>query len=187
MILADFRNILIIQSYIKMKKLLAIVPLLLMSCQKNESITETSTGQDSALMAGNEMDSPTNGMVVLDQEKPKSVTKAFRVIDGDSIIKTINADMIPLTISDEFTTDQQKYILKIKNFSEKKINATINPGTADMNVRFNQIKYADGTFDGPFGLEITQDLNKPGEIWLIVGKNLMASGKPTGKFTISLK
>ena len=95
--------------------------------------------------------------------------------------------MIPLTISDEFTTDQQKYILKIKNFSEKKINATINPGTADMNVRFNQIKYADGTFDGPFGLQIAQDINKSGEIWLIVGKNLMASGKPTGKFTISLK
>ena len=170
-----------------MKKLLAIVPLLLLSCQKNESITETSVGQDSVLMAGNEMDSSTNGLVVLDQEKPKSVTKAFRVIDGDSIIKIINADMIPLTIADEFTTDQQKYILKIKNFSETKINSTINPGAADMNVRFNQIKYADGTFDGPFGLQITQDINKSGEIWLIVGKNLMASGKPTGKFTISLK
>lgn len=170
-----------------MKKLLAIVPLLLMSCQKNESITKTAVEKDSVLMAGNEMDSSTNGMVVMDQEKPESVTKAFRVIDGDSIVKIINADMIPLTISDEFTTDQQKYILKIKNFSEKKINATINLGAADMNVRFNQIKYADGTFDGPFGLQITQDINKPGEIWLIVGKNLMASGKPTGKFTISLK
>ena len=170
-----------------MKKLLAIVPLLLLSCQKNESITETSLGQDSVLMAGNEMDSSTNGVVVLDQEKLKSVTKAFRFIDGDIIIKIINADMIPLTIADEFTTDQQKYILKIKNFSETKINATINPGTADMNVRFNQIKYADGTFDGPFGLQIMQDINKSGEIWLIVGKNLMASGKPTGKFTISLQ
>lgn len=170
-----------------MKKLLAIVPLLLMSCQKNESITKTAVEKDSVLMAGNEMDSSTNGMVVMDQEKPESVTKAFRVIDGDSIVKIINADMIPLTISDEFTTDQQKYILKIKNFSEKKINATINLGAADMNVRFNQIKYADGTFDGPFGLQIMQDINKPGEIWLIVGKNLMASGKPTGKFTISLK
>ena len=95
--------------------------------------------------------------------------------------------MIPLTISDEFTTDQQQYILKIKNFNEKKINATINPRAADMNLRFNQIRYADGTFDGPFGLQITQDINKTGEIWLIVGKNLMASGKPTGKFTISLK
>ena len=158
-----------------------------MSCQKNESITKTAVEKDSVLMAGNEMDSSTNGMVVMDQEKPESVTKAFRVIDGDSIVKIINADMIPLTISDEFTTDQQKYILKIKNFSEKKINATINLGAADMNVRFNQIKYADGTFDGPFGLQITQDINKPGEIWLIVGKNLMASGKPTGKFTISLK
>ena len=70
-----------------MKKLLAIVPLLLLSCQKNESITETSVGQDSVLMAGNEMDSSTNGMVVLDQEKPKSVTKAFRVIDGAVLLK----------------------------------------------------------------------------------------------------
>ena len=41
------------------------------------------------------------------------MAKTFRIIDGDRIIKTINANMIPLTISDEFTTDQQKLILKM--------------------------------------------------------------------------
>lgn len=170
-----------------MKKLLAILPLLLFSCQKNESVTETSTNNDSVMITGNEIDSPAEGIVVIDQQKPKTVTKAFRVIAGDSIIKTINADMIPLVISDEFTTDQQKYILKIKNFDGMKIIGKINPENSTMNIRFNQIKLADGSFDGPFGLEMSEDIDKPGEIWLIIGKSLMASGKSQGKFSLELK
>ena len=134
-----------------------------------------------------EMDSSANGLVVLDQEKPKTVSKTFRVIAGDSIIKTINADMIPLTISDEFTTDQQKFVLKIKNFDGKKIVGKITPSNSNMNIRFNQIKLANGDYDGPFGLEMSEDISKPGEVWLIIGKSLMASGEAKGKFTVNIK
>ena len=175
-----------------MKKLLVILPLLMMSCQKNEAVTEKTVNNDSIIVADqnvmNEMDSAANGIVSIDENNAaKKSFKTFRVIDGDSIIKTINADMLPVTIADEFTTDDQKYILKIKNFNGKKIVGKITPTNANMNVRFNQIKLANGNYDGPFGLEISEEIDQPGEIWLIIGKSLMASGVSKGKFTVELK
>ncbi len=176
-----------------MKKLLVILPFLMMSCQKNEVVTETILNNDSVIVSDqnsmdNKMDSAAKGIVSLDESNAtKASFKTFRIIDGDSIIKTINADMIPLTISDEFTTDQQKYVLKIKNFGGKKIVGKITPTNGQMNIRFNQIKLANGSYDGPFGLEISEDIDESGEIWLIIGKSLMASGNLKGKFTVSLK
>lgn len=173
-----------------MKKLLFIIPLLIISCQKNESIAETSTKIDSTNSAEKtdvKSDSAANGVVVLEKENSKKISQTFRVIDGDSIIKNINGAMIPLTISDEFTTDTQKFILKIKNFNSGKITGTVTSDNNDMNIRFNQIKLPDGNFDGPFGQELSYDIKEKGEVWLIVGKNLMASGKAKGKFTLILK
>ena len=95
--------------------------------------------------------------------------------------------MVPLTITDEFTTDRQKYILKIKNFKDKKIVGKITPQNSDMNIRFNQIKLPNGDFDGPFGQEINYNVKENGEVWLLIGKILMASGNAKGKFTINLK
>jgi hypothetical protein len=135
-----------------------------------------------------EQDTAKNGIVnISDDRKLKEMSNTFRVIDGDSIIKTINGDMLPLTISDEFTTDQQKFILKIKNFKGNKIVGKVTSTKADMNIRFNQIKFANGEFDGPFGQELSEKIEKTGEIWLIIGRNLMASGNLKGKFTVSLK
>lgn len=173
-----------------MKKLLFLIPLLIISCQKKETVSESSATKDSAISAnldGAITDSSKNGVVVMKEEKPKEISDTFRVIKGDSIIKTINGDMIPLTISDEFTTEKQKFILKIKNFTGKKIMGTVNATDKDMNIRFNQIKLPNGELDGPFGREINYDVKQNGEIWLIIGKSLMASGKSTGKFTITLK
>ena len=55
-----------------------------------------------------------------------------------------------------------------------------------MNIRFNQIKLANGDYDGPFGREISYDIKQKGEIWLIVSKSNMASGETKGKFEIEL-
>lgn len=176
----------------KMKNLLVIIPLIMMSCQKNETVSETTLNNDSIIVSDHnsideKMDSAANGFVSIDEEKAKSVSEPFRVIDGDSIIKVINGDRLPLTFSEEFTTDQQKLILKIKDFKGKKIIGKITPINSNMNIRFNQIKFANGEFDGPFGLDISEDIDQPGEIWLIIGKNLMADGSRKGKFTVSLK
>ena len=165
----------------------------MLSCTNKEQSISTSTIDDSIpekneMMNNKEQDSAENGIVKIpDGRKSKEISNTFRVIDGDSILKTINGDMLPLTISDEFTTDQQKFILKIKNFSGKKIIGKVSANKNDMNIRFNQIKFADGSFDGPFGQDISEEIKKPGEIWLIIGRNLMASGNLKGKFTVSLK
>lgn len=177
----------------KMKKLILLIPFILFSCNKKETDI-TSTNVDSTIVRDgniveNNLDSANNGIISIDESKPdqKEMAKTFRVIDGDSIIKTINGDMIPLKINDEFTTDQQKFILKIKNFDSKKISGTVASDNNDMNIRFNQIKLPSGEMDGPFGPEINYEVKEKGEVWLIIGKNLMASGNPKGKFTVTLK
>lgn len=176
----------------KLKRFLILIPIFILSCTNGEKSISTSTIADSinlkSEIMNKEHDTPKNGIVNFsDDQKPKEFPITFRIIEGDRIIKTINGDMIPLTISDEFTTDQQKLILKIKNFKGKKIVGKISAKNANMNLRFNQIKFADGSFDGPFGREISVEIPKPGEIWLIIGKNLMADGKLTGKFSVSLQ
>jgi len=169
-----------------------LLPLLICSCTKKNThskmITKDSTEIPDQRSVENPADS-SKGVVLSSNDEPdkNEMAKTFRIIDGDRIIKTINGDMIPLTISDEFTTDQQKLILKIKNFKGKKIVGKISAKNKDMNLRFNQIKFADGSFDGPFGRYISVEIPKPGEIWLIIGKNLMADGKLTGKFSVSLQ
>lgn len=176
-----------------MKKLLAILPLLIMSCQKNDAITETTLNNDSAIVSDqnvidNKMDYAANGIVSLDEDKAlKESFKTVRTIDGDSIIQNINAEKLPLTITDEFTNDRQKLIIKINNFTGKEIVGKVTSNNSDMNIRFNQIKLPNDDYDGPFGADLEYKIEKPGEIWLIIGKNLMASGNPTGKFTVTLK
>ena len=56
-----------------------------------------------------------------------------------------------------------------------------------MNIRFNQIKTPDGKYDGPFGREISYKISSKGEVWLMIGKNLMADGKNTGRFSVRIE
>lgn len=168
-----------------MKKFLIFLPLILTSCNKqNEKVMNTD--KDSVKTIA---DSTTKGIVSIDEasEKPEISKNAFRVVEGDKIIKTINGDMLPMEISDEFTTTNQQMIIKIKNFNGSKISGKVTPTNPKLNIRFNQIRLANAEFDGPFGAEINYDIKPKGEIWLIIGKNLMADGESTGKFTVSLK
>ena len=171
---------------------MVLLPLLICSCTKKDTHSKMITKDSTEIPDQRSVEYPTDsskGVVLSSNDEPdkNEMAKTFRIIDGDRIIKTINANMIPLTISDEFTTDQQKLILKIKNFKGKEIVGKISSKNADMNLRFNQIKFADGSFDGPFGRAISIEIPKPGEIWLIIGKNLMADGKLIGKFSVSLQ
>lgn len=176
-----------------MKKLLLILPLLIISCQKKEVISENGIKSDSVILSDqtvidNKIDSAANGIVAIDDlNATKATFKTFRIVDGDSIVKTINADMIPLTITDEFTRKVQKMVLKIKNFDRAKIVGTITPENPPMNIRFNQIKLANGDYDGPFGRELNYEIKEKGEIWLIIAKSNMASGDASGKFKIRIE
>lgn len=173
-----------------MKKLLLLIPLILMNCNKKEEKMTATTKNDSLSNGNlNPLDSSKNGVVsVHDAEKEPAVsTDTFRVIEGEKIIKTINGDMLPMEISDEFTKEHQQMIIKIKNFNSSKITGKVTSTNPQLNIRFNQIRLANGEFDGPFGADLNYDIKDKGEIWLIICKNLMASGETTGKFTVSLK
>ncbi|MCC2589610.1 hypothetical protein [Chryseobacterium sp. MFBS3-17] len=111
----------------------------------------------------------------------------FRYVEGDRIIKIINGDMLPLSLEEEFTNSNQHYIIKIKNFRGGEISGRVIPTDDLMNIRFNQIKRADGGYDGPFGREISYAAGEPGEMWLVIGKSNMASGNVTGPFVVELR
>lgn len=176
-----------------MKKLLVILPFLIISCQKKEMISEDGKETDSVILSDqtvidNKIDSAANGIVAIDElNATKASFKTFRIVDGDSIVKTINADMIPLTITDEFTPQVQKMVLKIKNFDRSKIVGTITPENPQMNIRFNQMKLPNGDYDGPFGRELNYEIKQKGEICLIIAKSNMSSGDATGKFKIRIE
>ena len=173
-----------------MKKLMFLLPILLINCNKKEEKMSSIPNNDSLNMINqNSIDSSGKGIVSINdvEKEPASTTDTFRVVEGEKIIKTLNGDMLPMEISDEFTKEQQQMIIKIKNFKGTKIIGKVTSTNPQLNIRFNQIRLANGEFDGPFGADLNYDVKEKGEIWLIIGKNLMAIGETTGKFTVSLK
>lgn len=173
-----------------MKKLLILIPLMILSCKKNETLAEATAKQDSEKISEPIIDSSKiKDSIINNAPATKEVlrTGIMREIEGNKIIKTLNADMIPLTITDEFTSDNQQFILKIKNFNGKNISGKITPENPEMNIRFNQIKLPNGDYDGPFGREISYKISEKGEIWLIIGKSNMASGEAKGKFSVNIQ
>ena len=170
-----------------MKKLLAILPLLIVSCQKD--VAASNLKSDSVMLSKQsdiapKIDSAPTGLVTVDK---MDALEKDRVIEGEEIIKTIDASQLPITIADEFSDADQQMIIKIKNFKTDKISGIITPENPEMNIRFNQIKLTNGDYDGPFGSNLTYDIKSEGEIWLIIAKSNMASGETKGKFSVRLE
>lgn len=186
-----------VQKYINMKKsVLLFIPLLFIACKKEIPVTET-TMKDSVIV--NEKPVPQPGSESLDIREKDSVinnapitkevlrTGVMREEKDRVIVRMADGERLPFTIGEEFTEKHDKLILKIANFNKSKISAKIAIKQQDFNIRFNQIKLPDGKMDGPFMREITYDVTKPGEIWLIIGKNNMADGKTTGSFSVTVE
>ncbi len=170
-----------------MKKLLAILPLLIVSCQKD--VAASNLKSDSVMLSKQsdiapKIDSAPTGIVPVDKI---DALEKDKVIEGKEIIKTIDASQLPITIADEFSDADQQMIIKIKNFKTDKISGIITPENPEMNIRFNQIKLTNGDYDGPFGSNLTYDIKSEGEIWLIIAKSNMASGETKGKFSVRLE
>jgi hypothetical protein len=77
--------------------------------------------------------------------------------------------------------------VRITNYKKDQLKANIIPENNNMNIRFNQIKTPDGKYDGPFGREISYKISGKGEVWLIIGKNLMAEGDNVGRFSVRIE
>jgi len=162
-----------------MKRSLLLIPLFIISCQKESAPVETQKN-DSVIVSEQpdtapKMDSAAVKMkdsVINNAPKTKEVLKTgvMRTVKDGKITRTVDAEQFPITLGEEF-----------------KIKAKISTNEKDFNIRFNQIKLPNGDFDGPFGREITYDVKDKGEVWLIIGKSNMASGNTKGSFTVSVE
>ncbi|SHF41560.1 hypothetical protein [Chryseobacterium takakiae] len=179
-----------------MKKLFLLIPLVIFSCKKESSVTETqntdslpSVQQPATTVKTDSAELKMKDSVINNAPKTKEVlrTGVMRDVKDGQIIRTVDAEQFPLTLGEEFTKDGQEFILKIINFDQPKINAKISTKEKDFNIRFNQIKLPNGDYDGPFGRDLTYDIKEKGEVWLIIGKSNMASGNTKGSFTVSLE
>ncbi|MCU7619143.1 hypothetical protein NZ698_18340 [Chryseobacterium sp. PBS4-4] len=178
------------------KAVLLLIPLMILSCKKEAPVSET-TNKDSVIVS--EQPAQNSGFDSVDQGHRDSVinnapatkevlrTGVAREEKDRVIVRLADGERLPFTIGEEFTEKHDKLILKISNFSKPKITAKISTKQQDFNIRFNQIQLPDGKMDGPFSREITYDVPKSGEVWLIIGKNLMADGKTTGSFSVSVE
>lgn len=160
-----------------------IIPICLWSCNQS-SISDSITSESQSKISDSTIVSKSKEKK--DSTLMNSNQNGLRSIEGNAIIHTIQASQLPIEIQDSFNANQQQLILKIKNLEIGKIEGIIRPENEMMNIRFNQIKLPDNELDGPFEREISYDIKKPREVWLIVGKSNMASGKEDGKFTIQI-
>jgi len=180
-----------------MKKLFLLIPLVIFSCKKESSVSQTQNTDSSAAVQGSVATKETDSVAALRMKdsiinnapKTKEVlrTGVMREVKDGQIIRTVDAERFPLTLGEEFTKDGQEFILKIINFNKPKISAKISTKEKDFNIRFNQIKLPNGDYDGPFGRDLTYDIKERGEVWLIIGKSNMASGNTKGSFTVSIE
>lgn len=166
-----------------MKKLLLLAPIILWSCNKSDSVKESTSIVDILQQRPVERDSATEVI----NEVPMGRQGMMREVEGNKIIRTADAQQIPFNIGEEFTEEYQQFIVKIKNFKQKTISGEVTPENAEMNIRFNQIKLPDGTFDVLFGRQISYTAKNDGELWLIIGKSNMASGETKGKFSVFVR
>lgn len=102
-------------------------------------------------------------------------------------VKLVDGEKLPSTLEFEFTDKIQKAVVRIANYKKDQLKANIIPESNNMNIRFNQIKTPDGKYDGPFGREISYKISSKGEVWLMIGKNLMADGDNMGRFSVRIE
>ena len=112
---------------------------------------------------------------------------AMRTVEGNKIIRTVDASQLPFTIGEEFTDENQQFILVIKNFNKPSLSAKINTLEKGRNLRINQIILPDGSADGPFSREMKYAKKQSGTYKIVFGKNLMAEGKLTGNISVTVE
>lgn len=164
-----------IMNGLKMNKTLLkygiLLPLILVACKKESPNIDLVVKKDSMSLV-RPMDSLST---ILSTEK-----------ESNQIILSVDASKLPIRLIQEITDPEQQIVLKLENYNHSRLKAYIKP-EKPMNVRINQIRMPDNTFDGPFGETIDYETQQKGEYWLIISKNLMASGEAKGRFFIKIE
>lgn len=155
----------------KSLKYLTLIPLFLIACKKDPKLKDT------------ELDTLTVIKKQVDTLSPILKTEK----ESNQNIITVDASKMPIRLKLEIKNQDEQLILRLENLSQPKMKAYLKTDQP-MNLRFNQIRLPDNTFDGPFGQSIEYETRQKGEYWLVLSKNNMASGEtPTGKFFIKIE
>lgn len=112
---------------------------------------------------------------------------ALRTVEGNKIIRTIDASVLPFTIGENLTEENQQFIIIIKNVTKPTIFAKINTVEKGRNLRINQIILPDGSTDGPFSKEMKYAKKKSGTYKIVIGKNSMTEGKFAGNISVTVE
>lgn len=169
---------------------LILLPLIMFSCKKAVPMSEQKT--DSVIVSeqsANTLPSDSQDLKINNDslKNIKKIDSEADEIKKGQIIKVIDGEKLPLLIDEKFTNKNQTLVLKIRNYNKSSLKAFILPQNNKMNIRFNQIKTPDGKFDGPFSRDLSYKIPKNGEVWLIIGKNLMAEGEIVGDFSVRIE
>jgi len=151
-------------------KYLALIPLFLIACKKEPEIKEQKV--DTVTTIEKPVDSLST---ILKTEK-----------ESNQNIVTVDASKMPIRLNLEIKNPDDQLILKLENLNQPKIKGYLKT-EKPMNLRFNQIRMPDNSFDGPFGPTIEYDTKQKGEYWLILAKSNMAEGTPVGKFFVKIE
>lgn len=151
-------------------KYLAFIPLFLVTCKKEPEVKDT--GTDTVATIERPIDSLST---ILKTEK-----------ESNQNIVTVDASKMPIRLNLEIKNPDDQLILKLENLNQPKIKGYLKT-EKPMNLRFNQIRLPDNSFDGPFGPTIEYDTKQKGEYWLILAKSNMADGTPVGKFFVKIE
>lgn len=179
-----------------MKKSLLLIPLIIISCKKEIKVTETDNKDSVVITEQPELQSQADSVAIRKKDSiinNSPVTKevlrkgVMRNEKEGQIIRSADASQLPFTLGEEFTKENQELVLKITNYDQPSIKASISTKEKDFNIRFNQIKMPNGEYDGPFGRELTHEISGKGEVWLIIGKSNMASGNTKGSFKVQVE
>lgn len=151
-------------------KYLALIPLFLVACKKEPEIKEQKVDTITTI------EKPVDSLsTILKTEK-----------ESNQNIVTVDASKMPIRLNLQIKNPDDQLILKLENLNQAKINGYIKT-EKPMNLRFNQIRMPDNTFDGPFGQTIEYETKQKGEYWLILAKSNMAEGTPVGKFFVKIE
>lgn len=183
-----------------MNKYILLSAFVLLACKKESAVETVSETKDSTTVVENQDSVEVNishnqkdslkikDSIINNAPHTKKVLRegVMREEAEKEIIRKADVTMLPFTVGEEFKEENQQFVLKISDYDKPDIIAEIMSDES-MNIRFNQVKLADGTFDGPFGKTLNIKNKGKGEIWLIIGKSNMASGKTKGHFSVKVE
>lgn len=155
---------------INILKCLALIPIFLVACKKEPEV------KDQKFDTVTTIEKPIDSLsTIIKTEK-----------ESNQNIVTVDGSKMPIRLNLEITNPNDQIILRMENVNQPKIKGYLKT-EKPMNIRFNQIRMPDNTFDGPFSQTIEYDTKQKGEYWLILAKSNMADGTPIGKFFVKLE